>query len=580
MALVRFPGKRDPERLICVLDGDAETDDCSILPPRASFTKDSVLDIFHINDLHSHLFDQGRYTFGALAEPVRQAREEGRNVLFLSAGDDLIGTSLDHCIGYDDDDFIGHPAYSAYALAGVDAVVPGNHDFDMGLDALARSIRENATFPVLSANLEHHGSLTGLVHPGAIIVLPSGIRAGIIGLTTPGQCRSREDSVYEITDPLQACLETAARLKPHCDALIVLSHLGLALGSTFAAVQGYGDRELAERLGAEQTGAGQPGAGPDLKPHLIVGGHTHHILNTRGLAPESVVRGIPILQAGCNGDYLGHATLRLGEGVECTDAVLYPAATLPQPKDPGLAFFRTPVGQALEQLHAPFAALDLPAGFSFARYKREQGMGEDPLANYISDAVKAELEKRAVSVDCVVLDASSLVYYFPDGISRITLDDIYRLMPYTDTINLFALSTGMVVRMVEENLLRRRGRGEEYQERGFLYFSRELRYEAGAGGRELAGLTLGEKDLLAGSRFTAGSGGDSFLFAAPNYLQGLAREWETRHSPGGDAFFNIHDHTIRRSSIFLRKLLIDHIASSGIGADRGIRRDGRFSIRE
>lgn len=40
---------------------------------------------------------------------------------------------MDHLTGYNGEEFTSHPVYSAYSLAGVDATVLGNHDFDTGL---------------------------------------------------------------------------------------------------------------------------------------------------------------------------------------------------------------------------------------------------------------------------------------------------------------------------------------------------------------------------------------------------------------------------------------------------------------
>jgi 2',3'-cyclic-nucleotide 2'-phosphodiesterase (5'-nucleotidase family) len=51
------------------------------------------------------------------------------------------------------------------------------------------------------------------------------------------------------------------------------------------------------------------------KPVVIVGGHTHTVLNKAALDPENLIDGVPVLQAGAHGRYLGEAvlTLRAGE---------------------------------------------------------------------------------------------------------------------------------------------------------------------------------------------------------------------------------------------------------------------------
>jgi 5'-nucleotidase / UDP-sugar diphosphatase len=582
MALVRFDKGEDQERLLYALTRDFSSSECNLLPPRISSERPFILDIFHINDLHSHVFEHGRYTFGTLAAKVKEARaaagegtsgplsEEGdRAVLFLSAGDDLIGTSLDHFVAYGGDDFIGHPAYTAYALEGVDAVTLGNHDFDMGLSTLKRSIETNAAFPVLSANLEHGGVLEGLVFPAAIAVL-KGLRVGIIGLTTPGQCRSREGSFYTISDPQEAVTNIVETIRPHCDVIILLSHLGLALGSTFAAVKGFGDTELAMQL-------------PPGEVDLIVGGHTHDLLHPEGLDRRYVINGIPVLQAGCNGQYLGHAQLHIKDEVHCSDARLYRADSLPPPKNAGLPFFRTPIGRSLDMLYSPIAPLSVPPGFSFSQSGGQKGSWEDPLANYVADALEAELVQLGLDIDVVAIDGSSLMGTFPDGVPDLTLGEIYHLMPYADTINLFTLTGEMVRQLVVENSYRRSSNQEERRERGFLYFSRELRYSflstgepMGRGQEEpgvLQELTIHGKAPLSEKAYT---------IAAPNYLQGIAKAWEKSEEHGGRDFLNIHEYTSRKSSIYVRKLLLDHIIARGVREEEGLGTDGRarFSSRQ
>jgi 2',3'-cyclic-nucleotide 2'-phosphodiesterase (5'-nucleotidase family) len=74
-------------------------------------------------------------------------------------------------------------------------------------------------------------------------------------------------------------------LRPLCDVLIVLSHLGYSLASASAVTAGAGDVELAQAL-------------PHGAVDLIIGGHTHSLLHESGFDPAQRINGIPVVQAG------------------------------------------------------------------------------------------------------------------------------------------------------------------------------------------------------------------------------------------------------------------------------------------
>ena len=116
----------------------------------------------------------------------------------------------------------------------------------------------------------------------------SGLRVGVFGLTVPmvtPRMTARIVSAFVFDDPVSAAREQIARLRPHVDALIALTHIGL--------------RED-ERLAS---------ACPELD--LIIGGHSHNKLH----APQ-VVSGVPIVQAGWFGHFLGETQLTWDAGAK------------------------------------------------------------------------------------------------------------------------------------------------------------------------------------------------------------------------------------------------------------------------
>ncbi len=151
------------------------------------------LRILHFNDLHNYLTKpHGKkgdtHVFAQMvriAAETRAAAEADDIVLFLSAGDDHTGGVFDELTGFNPVDFVVDPAYTAYTVAGVDATVLGNHEFDRGTAMLATWIESAPLLPVLSANTVGSPHVDNGTHYfPAMIAVAKDLRIGILGLTT------------------------------------------------------------------------------------------------------------------------------------------------------------------------------------------------------------------------------------------------------------------------------------------------------------------------------------------------------------------------------------------------------------
>ncbi len=151
-------------------------------------------------------------------------------MITLTAGDDCIGSIFDELLGSSAQEYEVHASYQTYSELGVDAACLGNHDFDLGSDLLARSIKKNAQFPILAANLSGCDELEGLCYPAAILVI-KGIRVGIIGVVTQAELKIG-NSTCKVTNPIIAVKNLLPVIRPHCDVIIVLSHLGYQLSNS------------------------------------------------------------------------------------------------------------------------------------------------------------------------------------------------------------------------------------------------------------------------------------------------------------------------------------------------------------
>lgn len=531
------------------------------------------LKILHINDLHGHIIrfhtSPALPVFSKLVYYVRQLRrrvedDPQADVLFLSAGDDLVGTVLDELLGDDPDSYIMHAGYRLYSEAGVDASTIGNHDLDMGSQLLARAIEEDAAHPILSANLVGSRWLKDRYYPAALMVV-KGIRVGLIGLSTPAALKPQQDAGLHVANPIQAVHNLLPALRPLCDVIILLSHLGYSLNSNNGSVSEAGDVELAQSL--------PPGA-----VHLIVGGHTHHVLNEQGLTPDNIVNGIPIVQAGTLGNFIGEVDVTVHER-QCaavTNARLTATSTLPTDE----AFEADVVKPILERAQRFFdEELGMVADhqdLTTDAVRNAFASEESALANFITDALVIQTRANGYNVDLAAIDDSCMRCGLPTG-RLLKFSDWFQMMPFPDTIRLCWLTGADLKALLEDNALRADRPDEPNTDRGFLQFSRQVRYTIDLGA-ERAEATA--HDMIVNGRPLAEQLERSFLVACTSFTRKSAQTWERLVGRMYDfSFVNVHSFPHLDPHLFLRDVLIAYIREhGGVTEEGGVRRDGRVQF--
>lgn len=228
----------------------------------ASCKPSDKLTVLHLNDTHSHIDVErgGEYEgLGGVIERAAyidsvRAADGSRNVLLMHAGDFSQGTSYFSELN-------GDIEIDLLNALGYDVVTVGNHEFDNGVEELARRLA-SLECPAVCANYDFTGtSLEPYIKP-YVILKKAGRKIGVIGVTTN---LSRVVDVnliegLEYEDPSISTNAYADYLKNSegCDYVIVLSHLGHS-----------SDVRLAKK---------------SSKVDIIVGGHSH----TRLDEPERV----------------------------------------------------------------------------------------------------------------------------------------------------------------------------------------------------------------------------------------------------------------------------------------------------
>lgn len=255
------------------------------------------LTVLHTNDTHSLIepvgkldvnkeqADKGGYVRRATL--VREMRTKDRDLLLFDCGDFSQGTPYYNM-------FQGEVEIRLMNEMGYDAGAIGNHEFDFGLDNMARLFRM-AKFPFVCANYEVKGTvLEGLVKP-YVVLRRKGLKIGVFGLSPEMEGLVQNDKCQGIVfqDPYEAANKVAALLKEkeHCDVVICLSHLGWRA----LANSSFCDEEM---------------IGKTRNIDLVLGGHSHSLMETPRYYKNLDGQEIPVTQMGKNGVYIGRMNLK------------------------------------------------------------------------------------------------------------------------------------------------------------------------------------------------------------------------------------------------------------------------------
>lgn len=247
------------------------------------------LTILHTNDVHSRIdpFPVNDPKYAGLAGVARRAalikkiRSQEKNVLLLDAGDIWQGTPYFNM--YD-----GELEFKLMSEMKYDACTIGNHDFDNGVDGLAKQLH-HAKFPFINCNYDFSDtSMNGKTIPYKIFYRDE-LKIGVfgIGIELKGLVDKKMYGNTIYIDPLQKSAEMAHLLKKDmdCDLVICLSHLG----------DSYQDKKVSDVILAKQS----------KNIDLIIGGHTHRFIDKPFVFSNSDAKEILIAQVGWAGIKLG-----------------------------------------------------------------------------------------------------------------------------------------------------------------------------------------------------------------------------------------------------------------------------------
>ena len=250
-----------------------------VLLPKVEAAKGTAeVIIFHTNDMHARVNteDDDGETIGLaeISAAVKAVKEENPNTLWLDAGDTLHGMPAINVS-------LGENMVLLLNQTSLDAMTPGNHDYNYGaarLQELSKMLKKD----VICANTVNINTKKSIFKQYKIYKLPSGVKVGVFGLTTP-ETKYMTNPInvanVDFLNPVDTAKMMVKKLRSKCDVVIAVMHMGLDKGSTFTS----------ERIANEVDGI-----------DLIVDGHSHTAL------PEGMqVKNTLIAQTGWHGQRLG-----------------------------------------------------------------------------------------------------------------------------------------------------------------------------------------------------------------------------------------------------------------------------------
>lgn len=308
----------------------------------SSTSEPEELVIIHTNDTHSMIDPEISTGLGGVIRRkvlIDSIRAEHPNAIVVDAGDIVQGTLYFHL-------FKGKVEQEMLNRLGYDLQILGNHEFDNGMEGLKNMLSE-AKPTLLASNYEFSDPLLRSKFAPYYIKEAGGKKIGFmaVNLNPEGMVAEGNYDGVKFLPWLETAQATIDRLRndEKVDYVVALTHIGYNGSDENPDL--FGDRQLAARTSGI---------------NLIIGGHSHTLLDPAETVNDSEGNPVMICQAGKNGRYIGEAKLNLKTG-EVTEKLISVDSRLDSRRDEELM-------HALESYRAGVDSL----------YAREVGRIETP----------------------------------------------------------------------------------------------------------------------------------------------------------------------------------------------------------
>jgi 2',3'-cyclic-nucleotide 2'-phosphodiesterase (5'-nucleotidase family) len=274
-------------------------------------------------DLHGNIYPLDYYSnkpdnrgLAKVATLIKRARKENPTSLLIDSGDTIQGTPLVYYHNKKNNKPI-HPMMLVMNSMHYDAMAVGNHEYNFGLKVLEKA-RSEAQFPWLSANTYEKGTEKTHYKP-YVVKEVSGVRVGILGLTTPGIPHWENTQNYaglEFREPVSEARKWVAMLREQerADVVVIAMHMGLEEDLHTGEIN---PGQVPNENRAVAIARGVPGV------DAIFMGHTHRD------TPSIYLNGVLITQANHWGRHLARADFYMEKDGERWRVYAKGARTIP-----------------------------------------------------------------------------------------------------------------------------------------------------------------------------------------------------------------------------------------------------------
>ena len=261
---------------------------------------ETLITILHTNDTHSQIDPilendktyPGKGGVARRATLVKRVRKENPNTLLIDGGDVCQGTPYFNF-------YKGEVEYKSMSLIGYDAGTIGNHEFDNGVESLARAI-QFADFDIVSTNYDVRGSALESKVKTHVVKEVGGVRVGLfgMGISPKGLITPDNFKPLQYLDPVRTACDVTKLLREQekCELVLGMSHLG------------YYANPQHDEVGDTQVAAQVDGI------DFIASGHTHTFMEKPVLQKTPNGKDTIIFQVGRSGIYVGRVDFTIRDG--------------------------------------------------------------------------------------------------------------------------------------------------------------------------------------------------------------------------------------------------------------------------
>ena len=392
--------------------------------------------ILHTNDTHSAIEVDKEGRGGVLQRKavIDSVRAAEKNVILVDVGDMVQGSLY---FKY----FRGEVEYPLMNMTGYDIRILGNHEFDNGMDDLARHYRNMEAVP-LSSNYDFTGTVMEGVLKPYYIKKVKGKKIGFFGLNVdPKSLISDRCIDVKFNEVIPVANEMASFLKnkKKCDLVVALTHIGYEVENEKTT-----DVQMIE-------------ASKDID--LVIGGHSHTLIDPAHpeLFPSLVAnadgRMVRVGQTGKYGKYIGKMTIDLDrlkdgrvDGSDIEYELIAVTDRFPESQlDKRMIEFLKPYSIAVD------SADNRVIGKSV--YSMESGLRVGGLANLTSDITHQYLSHKADSLrnagmdigrlDMSLMNVGGIRHDMPEG--DITEGQILSTYPFSNHFVIISLKGSDII---------------------------------------------------------------------------------------------------------------------------------------